>query len=85
MTNKSGIVAIVGRANVGKSTLMNRILEEKVSIVSHVAQTTRNLIRGIRTEERGQLVLLDTPGVHKATNDLGKLMNKTSFSLQDMK
>jgi len=74
------MVALVGRANVGKSSLMNRILAEKVSIVSHVAQTTRNLIRGIHTEERGQLVFLDTPGVHKAGHDLGKIMNRTARS-----
>jgi GTPase len=73
---RCGIIAIVGRANVGKSTLLNRILDEKVSIVSPIAQTTRNLIRGILTEPRGQLVFLDTPGVHKATHDLGRLMNQ---------
>lgn len=73
---RSGIVAVVGRTNSGKSTLMNRLLGEKVSIVSPVVQTTRNTIRGIRTEERGQLVLLDTPGLHKARNPLGTLMNK---------
>jgi GTP-binding protein Era len=75
---RTGIVAIVGRANVGKSTLMNRLLDEKVSIVSLVPQTTRNLVRGILTEPRGQLVFLDTPGVHKATHDLGRLMNRTA-------
>lgn len=73
---RCGIVALVGRANVGKSTLMNRLLGEKVSIVSPVAQTTRNLVRGILTEQRGQLVFLDTPGVHRARHDLGKLMNR---------
>jgi GTP-binding protein Era len=66
----------VGRANVGKSSLINAILEEKVSIVSPVAQTTRNVVRGILTEPRGQLVFLDTPGVHKAGSDLGKMMNR---------
>jgi len=75
-TGKAGLIAIVGRANVGKSSLINAILEEKVSIVSPVAQTTRNVVRGILTEPRGQLVFLDTPGVHKAGNDLGKLMNR---------
>lgn len=73
---KVGLIAIVGRANVGKSSLINAILEEKVSIVSPVAQTTRNVVRGILTEPRGQLVFLDTPGVHKAGNDLGKMMNR---------
>ncbi|MFO7821049.1 MAG: GTPase Era [Lentisphaeria bacterium] len=71
-----GIIAIVGRANVGKSTLLNRLLEEKVSIVSDVAQTTRNLIRAILTEKRGQLVFIDTPGMHRAASELGKIMNR---------
>ena len=71
-----GIVAIIGRANVGKSTLLNRIFEEKVSIVSDVAQTTRNVIRAILTDPRGQLVFLDTPGMHRAASDLGKIMNR---------
>ena len=77
---RSAIVALVGRANVGKSTLMNRILGEKVSIVSPIAQTTRNLVRGVLTEERGQLAFLDTPGVHKASYDLGRIMNRTARS-----
>lgn len=75
-TQKAGIVAVVGRASVGKSTLVNALLGEKISIVSPIAQTTRNVVRGILTEPRGQLVLLDTPGVHKATYDLGKIMNR---------
>lgn len=73
---RCGMCALVGCANVGKSTLLNRMLEEKVSIVSPVAQTTRNMIRGILTEPRGQLVFLDTPGVHQASYDLGRLMNR---------
>lgn len=77
-TLKSGIVAMVGRTNVGKSTLMNRLLDEKVSIVSPVVQTTRNVIRGILNDERGQIALLDTPGVHRAQNDLGKIMNHSA-------
>ncbi|MCX7010886.1 MAG: 50S ribosome-binding GTPase, partial [Kiritimatiellaeota bacterium] len=68
---RAGMVAIIGRANVGKSTLLNRLLGEKVSIVSPVAQTTRNLVRGMLNEPRGQLVFLDTPGVHQASYDLG--------------
>ncbi len=75
---RAGMIAIVGRANVGKSTLINRILGEKVSIVSPVAQTTRRLIRGILNEPRGQLVFLDTPGVHVASYDLGHVMNRTA-------
>ncbi|HEY8239803.1 MAG TPA: GTPase Era [Kiritimatiellia bacterium] len=77
---RAGIVAVVGRANVGKSSLVNAILGEKISIVSPVAQTTRSLVRGILTEPRGQLVLIDTPGVHKAESDLGRLMNRSARS-----
>jgi GTP-binding protein Era len=73
---RAGILAVVGRANVGKSTLLNAILGEKISIVSPIAQTTRRPIRGILTEPRGQLVFIDTPGTHKATYDLGRLMNR---------
>ncbi len=77
---KAGIVSIVGRTNVGKSTLVNHLLGEKVSIVSDTVQTTRNLIRAILTEERGQVVFLDTPGVHKAKGELGKNLNKAARS-----
>ena len=73
---KTAIVAVVGRTNAGKSTLANRLVGEKVSIVSAMEQTTRNRIRAILTEARGQLVFVDTPGVHKAENELGTLMNK---------
>lgn len=73
-----GIVALVGRANTGKSTLINALLGEKVSIVSPVAQTTRNLVRGILTENNRQLVLLDTPGIHQASSPLGKIMNRSA-------
>ena len=73
-----GMVAIVGQANVGKSSLLNAMLSEKVSIVSPVCQTTRNLIRAIHTEEQGQIVFLDTPGLHKAQGELGRIMNKTA-------
>jgi GTP-binding protein Era len=75
---RAGIVAIIGRANVGKSSLLNAVLGEKVSIVTPVAQTTRNIIRGILTEPRGQLVFHDTPGVHKAASDLGRVMNRVA-------
>jgi len=77
---KAGIVSIVGRTNVGKSTLVNHLLGEKVSIVSDTVQTTRNLIRAILTEPRGQIVFLDTPGVHKAQGELGKNLNKAARS-----
>lgn len=76
MNKHCGIAAVVGRANVGKSSLMNRILGEKVAIVSGVAQTTRNLVRGVLSDARGQLVLLDTPGIHRAAGSLGRLLNK---------
>jgi len=75
---RCGMFAIVGRANVGKSSLMNAMLADKVSIVSPVAQTTRNRIRGILSDSRGQLVFLDTPGVFKAQHDLGRMMNKAA-------
>lgn len=71
---------MVGRTNVGKSTLLNALVGEKVSIVSDTVQTTRNVIRAILTEDRGQLVFLDTPGVHKAEGDLGKNLNKMARS-----
>jgi GTP-binding protein Era len=80
---KSGMVAIVGRPNVGKSTLLNAILGEKVSIVSQVPQTTRNQIRGIYTDERGQIVFIDTPGMHKAKDKLDKYMDRASSSSID--
>ncbi len=72
---KAAVVGVVGRTNAGKSTLVNRLVGEKVSIVSPVAQTTRNTIRGIVADPRGQLVLLDTPGLHKAVGPLGRLLN----------
>ena len=72
---KAAIVGIVGRTNAGKSTLVNALVGEKVSIVSPVEQTTRNSVRGIVSDSRGQLVLVDTPGLHKAIGPLGKLLN----------
>ena len=73
---KVAVVGVVGRTNAGKSTLVNRLVGEKVSIVSPVEQTTRNTVRGIVSDPRGQLVLLDTPGLHKAVGTLGKLLNR---------
>lgn len=73
---KVAVVGVVGRTNAGKSTLVNRLVGEKVSIVSPVEQTTRNTVRGIVADPRGQLVLLDTPGLHKAVGTLGKLLNR---------
>ena len=75
---KVATVAVVGRTNAGKSTLVNALVGEKVSIVSPVEQTTRNTIRGIVADPRGQLVLLDTPGLHKAVGTLGTLSARSS-------
>lgn len=75
---KCGMVSIVGRPNVGKSTLLNKIIGEKVSIVSKVPQTTRSQVRGIYTDDRGQIVFIDTPGIHMGGDRLNKYMNKTS-------
>lgn len=74
--SKVAIVGVVGRTNAGKSTLVNALVGEKVSIVSPVEQTTRNTVRGIVADARGQLVLLDTPGLHKAVGQLGRLLNR---------
>ena len=73
---RCAVVGIVGRTNSGKSTLLNRMVGEKISIVSPIEQTTRNTIRGVLTEDRGQLVFLDTPGLHKAEGPLGTLLNR---------
>ncbi len=70
------VVGVVGRTNSGKSTLINQLIGEKITIVSPVVQTTRNTIRGIVTDQRGQLILLDTPGLHKSESTLGTLMNR---------
>lgn len=77
---KSGFVAIVGKPNAGKSTLMNQIIKHKIAIVSPKAQTTRNKIEGIYTDERMQVVFIDTPGIHKSTTKLGVELNKMAFS-----
>lgn len=73
-TTKSGFVSLVGRPNVGKSTLMNRLVGQKIAITSNKPQTTRNKIQTVYTDERGQIVFLDTPGIHKAKNKLGEYM-----------
>lgn len=75
---KSGMVSIVGRPNVGKSTLLNRLVGEKISIVSKVPQTTRNQIRGIYTDEYGQIVFIDTPGLHMSKDKLDRFMNSSA-------
>ena len=71
---KSGMVALIGRPNVGKSTLMNHLIGQKIAITSRKPQTTRNRIQTVYTEERGQIIFMDTPGIHKAKNKLGEYM-----------
>ena len=71
---KSGFVALIGRPNVGKSTLMNHLIGQKIAITSEKAQTTRSQIRTVYTDERGQIVFEDTPGLTRAKNKLGRFM-----------
>ncbi len=71
---RSGFVALIGRPNVGKSTLMNRLIGQKIAITSNKPQTTRNRIQTVYTDARGQIIFLDTPGIHKARNKLGEFM-----------
>lgn len=78
MAYKSGFVSIVGRPNVGKSTLMNNIVGEKIAIMSDKPQTTRNTIQAVYTDEQSQIVFLDTPGIHKPKNKLGEMMVKSA-------
>ena len=77
---KVGVVSIVGRPNAGKSTLLNSIIKEKVAITSNKPQTTRNNIRGIYNDEDSQIVFIDTPGVHKPVNKLGKFLNNEAYA-----
>ena len=82
---KSGFVSFIGRPNVGKSTLSNSILNKKVVITSNKPQTTRNLIQGIYNEKDTQIVFVDTPGIHKAHNKLGRALNKQAyFTINDV-
>ena len=78
---KSGFVALLGRPNAGKSTLINALLSQKIAIISDKPQTTRNQIRGIRTDDDSQIVFIDTPGIHKPHHELGSLMNKEAMSV----
>ncbi|PAB58920.1 GTPase Era [Anaeromicrobium sediminis] len=80
MKFKSGFVTIIGRPNVGKSTLMNNIIGEKIAIMSDKPQTTRNRIQTIHTEKDFQIIFLDTPGMHKPKNKLGEYMQKTAVT-----
>ncbi|MEB3271790.1 MAG: GTPase, partial [Synechococcus sp.] len=77
---RSGFVALIGRPNVGKSTLLNRLVGSKVAITSPIAQTTRHRLRAILTTAGAQLVLLDTPGIHKPHHLLGERLVKTATS-----
>ena len=82
---KSGFVALIGRPNVGKSTLMNCLIGQKIAITSHKPQTTRNRIQTVYTSEEGQIVFVDTPGIHKAKNRLGDYMvNVAERSLKEV-
>lgn len=80
---KSGFVALIGRPNVGKSTLLNYMVGQKVAIMSNVAQTTRNKIQGIYTSDEAQIVFIDTPGIHKPQTRLGDFMERSALSALD--
>ena len=77
---RCGFVSLVGRPNVGKSTLLNELLGMKLAITSNVSGTTRNIIQGIYNDEDSQIVFIDTPGIHKPTHKLGNLMNKKAYN-----
>lgn len=82
---KSGFVAIIGRPNVGKSTLLNNVMGTKVAIMSDKPQTTRNKIRAVHTDENGQIIFIDTPGIHKPKTKLGSyMMNVSLTTLQEV-
>lgn len=80
---KSGFVSIIGRPNTGKSTLLNTILKTHLAIVSNVAGTTRNAIQGVYNDENTQIIFIDTPGIHKPQDKLGKYLNKESYASLD--
>ena len=82
---KSGFVSLVGRPNVGKSTLINSLIGTKIAITSKVANTTRNIIQGIYNDKESQIVFVDTPGIHKPQNKLGQMLNKGAYySIEDV-
>ena len=83
MTHKSGFIAIIGRPNAGKSTLLNALLGTKVAISSNKPNTTRNNIAGILTEPDTQFLFLDTPGIHKPQQQLGRVLNKNAYNAMD--
>jgi len=78
---KSGTVSIVGRPNVGKSTLLNKILNKKIAITSDKSGTTRNIILGVYNDDDSQIVFVDTPGIHKPKHKLGNILNKKAYSM----
>ena len=80
---KCGFVSLVGRPNVGKSTLLNNLIGVKIAITSNVSGTTRNIIQGIYNDSDSQIVFVDTPGIHKPNNKLGDLLNKKAYNLTD--
>ena len=80
---KSGFVSIVGRPNVGKSTLLNSLLERKIAITSNVSGTTRNIIQGIYNDADSQIVFIDTPGIHKPQNKLGTYLNQKAYTMTE--
>ncbi len=80
---KSGFVSLVGRPNVGKSTLLNNILGMKIAITSDVAGTTRNIIQGIYNDSDSQIIFVDTPGIHKPKNKLGTYLNRKAYTMAD--
>ena len=77
---RSGFVTLLGRPNVGKSTLINKLIGEKITITSPIAQTTRNKLKGILTTKNGQIIFVDTPGVHKPHHRLGEILVKNAKS-----
>lgn len=82
---KSGFIGLIGRPNVGKSTLMNQIIGKKIAITSDKPQTTRNIIQGIYNDSESQIVFVDTPGIHKPNHKLGKYLNKQAYySIDDV-
>jgi len=77
-TYKSGFITIIGRPNVGKSTFLNKVIGQKIAIMSDKAQTTRNKIQGVLTTEEAQMIFIDTPGIHKPKHRLGQFMIKVA-------